>query len=205
MTSAAAASADAPTDGRNLRAARNRDAVVRAILDLYADGELRPGVAAIAARAGVSQSSVFRHFKDIEALVQAAIEIQWELHHDDFAPPAPTGRRTERVAALVEQRLALYDAVGNASRAARLNFPESSTLRSMLDLRRALLHEQVAEQFAVELTRRDAAARVTLLGALDAACSLELLEYLRVDRALPRDDARAVVTTTLTALLRRGS
>lgn len=192
-------------DGRNLRAARNRDAVVRAILDLYAEGELRPGAAAIAARAGVSQSSVFRHFKDIEALVEAAVTAQWELHHDDFAPPSPTGSRAERVAALVAQRLALHDAVGNASRAARMNFPESPTLRQMLDLRRALLREQVAEQFAPELARRDPAARVTLHDALDAACSLEQLEYLRVDRGLSHDATRAVVTTTLASLLRKGS
>ncbi|MFN8028059.1 MAG: TetR/AcrR family transcriptional regulator [Acidimicrobiia bacterium] len=194
-----------PLDGRTLRAARNRDAVVRAILDLYAEGDLRPGAAAIATRAGVSQSSVFRHFKDIEALVEAAIEMQWELHHEDFAPPAPAGTRTERVAALVEQRVALYDAVGNASRAARVNFPESPTLGRMLELRRALLRDQVAEQFAAELARRDGAAREVLLDALDAACSLEQFEYLRIDRGLPRDAVRAVVTTTLTALLRKGS
>ena len=95
MTSAASP-IDGPVDGRNLRAARNRDAVVLAILSLYAEGELRPGAAAIAARAGVSQSSVFRHFKDIEALVQAAVEAQWELQHDRFAPPPPGGSREER-------------------------------------------------------------------------------------------------------------
>jgi AcrR family transcriptional regulator len=192
-------------DGRNLRAARNRDAVVHAILSLYAEGDLRPGAAAIAARAGVSQSSVFRHFKDIEALVQAAVEAQWELQHDRFAPPPSSGTREERLAAMVEQRLALHDAVGNASRAARLNFPESPTLQRMLRLRRALLRDQVAEQFAVELGRRDALIRDTVLDALDAACGLEQLEYLRVDRGLTRDQAGAVVGLTLRALLRKGS
>jgi AcrR family transcriptional regulator len=196
---------DGPVDGRNLRAARNRDAVVLAILSLYAEGELRPGAAAIAARAGVSQSSVFRHFKDIEALVQAAVEAQWELQHDRFAPPPHGGSREERVAALVEQRLALHDAVGNASRAARVNFPESPTLQRMLHLRRALLRDQVAEQFAVELGRRDALTREVLLDALDAACGLEQLEYLRVDRGLTREQARDVVTFTMRALLRKGT
>jgi len=196
---------DGPVDGRNLRAARNRDAVVLAILSLYAEGELRPGAAAIAARAGVSQSSVFRHFKDIEALVQAAVEAQWELQHDRFAPPPPGGSREERVAALVEQRLALHDAVGNASRAARVNFPESPTLQRMLDLRRALLRDQAADQFAVELGRRDALTREVLLDALDAACGLEQLEYLRVDRGLTREQARDVVTFTMRALLRKGT
>jgi TetR/AcrR family transcriptional regulator, regulator of autoinduction and epiphytic fitness len=196
---------DGAVDGRNLRAARSRDAVVHAILSLYAEGELRPGAAAIAARAGVSQSSVFRHFKDIEALVQAAVEAQWELQHDRFAPPAGSGTREERVAAMVEQRLALHDAVGNASRAARVNFPESPTLQRMLRLRRALLRDQVAEQFAQELGRRDAIIRDVLLDALDAACGLEQLEYLRVDRELTREQARDVVSVTLRALLRKGT
>ena len=115
------------------------------------------------------------------------------------------GSREERVAALVEQRLALHDAVGNASRAARVNFPESPTLQRMLDLRRALLRDQVADQFAVELGRRDALTREVLLDALDAACGLEQLEYLRVDRGLTREQARDVVTFTMRALLRKGT
>ena len=47
--------------------------------------------------------------------------------------------------------------------------------------------------------------REVLLDALDAACGLEQLEYLRVDRGLTREQARDVVTFTMRALLRKGT
>ena len=52
------------TDGRRLRRALNREAVVDALLSLYDEGNLRPGTDRIAERAGISPRSLFRYFDD---------------------------------------------------------------------------------------------------------------------------------------------
>jgi AcrR family transcriptional regulator len=195
------ASPTAATDGRRLRSERSRDAVVDALLALYDEGELRPGAAAIAARAGVSERSVFRHFEDLDALVESAIARQWARIRHRFAPPDPTGSRARRASALVEQRLAIHDIAAPAMRAASLLAPDSSRLSETFALRRRLLDAQVEQQFARELARRARADREELARALCAIASLEHVEYLRAHAALSRGAARAVLTRTTRALL----
>ena len=46
---------DAPADGRTARRDRNREAVLDAVLDLFADGAIAPAPAEVAARSGVSR------------------------------------------------------------------------------------------------------------------------------------------------------
>ena len=51
-------------DGRTVRAERTRQALVDSLLNLLDEGQLTPTAAEIAARAGVSERSVFQHFPD---------------------------------------------------------------------------------------------------------------------------------------------
>ena len=175
--------------------------MVDALLSLYDEGELRPGAAEIAARAGVSERSVFRHFEDLEALAQAAIERQWERFGHRFAPPEAMGARAARVAALVDQRLAIHDAVGPTARAAQLLAPSSPTIARAFAARRRILREQLDDQFAPELRGLPAGDALDLLAALDAGSNLEPIEYLRVHAGLSRARTRAVMIRTLSALL----
>ena len=71
---------DAPreTDGRRLRRALNREAVVDALLDLYSEGNLRPSTDEIAERAGISPRSLFRYFEDSDDLAGEAVSRQLE-------------------------------------------------------------------------------------------------------------------------------
>ena len=54
----------------------NREAVVDALLDLYAEGNLRPGTDEIAERAGISPRSLFRYFEDADDLAGEAVARQ---------------------------------------------------------------------------------------------------------------------------------
>jgi AcrR family transcriptional regulator len=123
-------------DGRHRRAERSRAAVVDALLSLYDDGVVRPGVADIAARAGVSPRSVFRHFADLEGLAEAAIDRQWERVHQLFDAPPHEGDRDARVAALVDQRLRLHGAIIGVARAAAVLSTSSPVVASTLRARR---------------------------------------------------------------------
>jgi TetR/AcrR family transcriptional regulator, regulator of autoinduction and epiphytic fitness len=188
-------------DGRHRRSERSRAAVVDALLSLYDDGVVRPGVADIAARAGVSPRSVFRHFADLEGLAKAAIERQWQRVHRLFDAPPQEGDREARISALVDQRLRLYGAVIGVARAAVVLASSSPVVASTLRARRRLLGDQVDALFAPELDARPASARTELVAALEAAASLENLDYLRTHAGLGADSTAAVVRRTLQALL----
>ena len=188
-------------DGRHRRAERSRAAVVDALLSLYDDGVVRPGVADIAARAGVSPRSVFRHFADLEGLAEAAIDRQWERVHPLFDAPSQEGDRETRVAALVEQRLRLHGAIIGVARAATVLSSSSPVVASTLRARRRLLADQVVALFAPELRARRGQARSDLASALEATASLENVDYLRTHGGLGADRTAAVVRRMLHALL----
>jgi len=188
-------------DGRHRRAERSRAAVVDALLSLYDDGVVRPGVADIAARAGVSPRSVFRHFADLEGLAEAAIDRQWARVHVLFDPPPHKGDRETRVNALVDQRLRLYGAIIGVARAATVLSASSPVVASTLRARRRLLGDQVLALFAPELRARQGLARSELAAALEATASLENVDYLRTHAGLGSDRAAAVVRRMLHALL----
>ncbi len=190
-----------PIDGRRLRSARSRDAVVDALLAMYQEGIRRPGAAQIAERAGVSERSVFRHFDDLDALVEATAERMFERMAHLFTPLVAHGPRRARMRALVEHRLASHDAAAPVLRAAVIVEPVSSRLQSMFASRRRLLSVQVERQFAVELRRRDEADRAELTHALSGVLSLEFIEHLRYDLDIARDETASILERAGMALL----
>src|SRR5580692_8817356 len=68
--------ADGSTDGRRLRREQNREAVLSAMGELFAEGLYQPNVNEIAERAGLSPRSLFRYFDDVDDLHRATIEGQ---------------------------------------------------------------------------------------------------------------------------------
>jgi AcrR family transcriptional regulator len=175
-------------DGRRQRAARSRDAVLDAILDLLREGDMRPGADEIAARAGVSPRTVFRHFDDFEELFAAAADRQTErIAHLFNAPPEPT------VAALVTHRATLYEAIAPIRRAGLRHAPFHAALSVRLDRAHRILRRQLEGGFG---------ATGDLLDALDAATSWAAWDVLRSDQRLSVARARRVMTLTVTALLK---
>jgi TetR/AcrR family transcriptional regulator of autoinduction and epiphytic fitness len=188
-------------DGRHRRAERSRAAVVDALLSLYDDGVVRPGVADIADRAGVSPRSVFRHFADLEGLAEAAIDRQWERVHTLYEAPSHEGDRETRVSALVDQRLRLHRTIIGVARAAAVLSTSSPVVASTLRARRRLLGDQVIALFAPELRSRRGQARTELAAALEATASLENVDYLRTHAGLDDDLTAAALRRMLHALL----
>lgn len=188
-------------DRRRLRTERGRDLVVDALLAFYAEGEPQPGAARIAARAGVSERSVFRYFDDLESLVTAAVERQTARVAPVFAPPQPAGPLPRRIGNFVDQRLRIYDATATANAAARQFAGTAQALTDALALRRRVLRAQVADLFAAELARYPERARAELVDALDAAASLEMIGRLRETAGHSPARTRAVLIRITTALL----
>jgi len=198
----AASASPADADGRHRRRGRNRDAVVDAMLSLFRDGMLQPSAAEIAARAGLSQRSLFRYFADLDALARLTISRQLQdlvaLIPIDTTPDAP---RSERVRALASQRVRLYGEAEPVARVSRLRAPFHQVVAEQLDRGRRFLRRQVEELFAAELgsAPHDVAART--IAAIDVMTSFESYQLFRHDQGLTPDETVGTLVAAISALL----
>jgi AcrR family transcriptional regulator len=127
--------------------------VLDAVLELFAAGDLNPSPDAVAAQSGLSLRSVYRYVADSEDLVHAAIGRHLEKVGPLFViDRIGEGPFADRVEALVAARLALYEAVAPAARAAELRAPTSAVLRDGLQVRRSTFRIQLEQQFAPEIS-----------------------------------------------------
>ena len=104
-----------------------------------------------------------------------------------------------RVAALVEQRAEMFEAMAPTWRAARLQEPFSPQIRSNRDRLMALGREHVAATFAPELAA--SSDDTVLLDALHGVTSWATWESLRNDLKLDPAAACAVLLRVLHGLL----
>jgi AcrR family transcriptional regulator len=187
-------------DGRTARAERTRAALADGLLTLLEEGDLRPTAASIAARAGVSERTLFQHFPEREALFQAAALAQAER----IAPlvgtlPGPDAPPGERVEAFVAQRARVLERITPVRRAALQMEPSSSTVAGWLRAVRDGAAAEVARVFKPELAGRP--DRDELLAALVAAAAWPTWESLRAHQGLSVEVAEAAMRRTLGALL----
>ncbi len=194
--------AAAETDGRRLRRAANREAVVDALLDLYEEGNLRPGTDEIAERAGISPRSLFRYFEDTDDLAGEAVTRQLAralpLVRLDVDATAPF---EDRVRALVEQRFRLFDAVGRAAQVTRLRAPFQPRLAETLAESRHFLRGQLRTLFEAELEAMGGARAEWALASADVLTTFESYQLLTTDQRFSVPEARDVVLRALAALL----
>lgn len=188
-------------DGRRLRAQRNREAVVRAILQLVKEGNLRPRAPEVALRAGVSERTVFRHFADLDSLFIAASE-QQRPTLDSYLNPRPSGDLEARIEAFVRLRARLYEEITPVRRAASLVVPFHPLLAERLEDTHRQAREQLLEVFAPEIERREGERREALVETLDVLTSWPAWDVLRHSQRLPVARARRVLAAAIEGLLK---
>jgi AcrR family transcriptional regulator len=185
-------------DGRRERGARNKEAVVSALLELYSQGEVQPPAARIAELAGVSERSVFRYFDDMEDLASCAITVQWERVRDLYETLDSSGDLTQRINSIVDHRLKLYDKVGNVMRVAVVAAYKSQVVASAVKERRLIMGRRALQQFENELkTARDVENKERIL---DYTLSLENIIYLKEALGLSHNKVRETLTVAIKSL-----
>ena len=190
------------SDGRVARGERTRRALAEAMISLLEDGDARPTARRIAERAGVSLRLVFHHFDDLESILSAAVEIQEQRHWRHVQPVAPTLPVADRVARVVRQRVAVFDAVAPVRRAAELFHDSSPVVAAELDRARQWLRNQLRATFAPELGRRRPAEAQVLLDSLELATSWEAWEQLQRLGRTPSSCRRTMEALTFAVLSR---
>ena len=184
-------------DGRRARRDRNRLAVIDALIALLHEGG-QPSTEQIAARAGVSVSSLFRYFDSIDDLQRQMIDLHFDRYGPLFeVPDIGNGSRDERVARFVDARLELHAAVAPAARLARARAYDQPVIVDTLTRTRQTLATQIRAHFAPELDGVAPAAASDAVDAIDSLTSFEAWDLLstthgRTSRQLRRGWTRSI-------------
>ena len=180
-------------DGRTRRGARNREAIIDALIACYNDGFLAPSVQEVAERAGVSARSVHNHFVDVEALRTEVADRQW-------ARVAPLASYLDveqsvatRVEELIKQRAALFEAGAPVRRAALLQLPDSPAITARLARADRALRNQISAGFP-EMPS-------DLLDVVDALASWDTWNRLRSAQGMSVARAKRVLVRSIRTLI----
>lgn len=189
-------------DGRRARRERGRTAVVDALFALLREQGVQPPVEDIAARAGVSVSSVFRYFDGLDDLREHAIERYFEWFAPLFdVPELGDGPLAHRIEGLVTARLDLYQEIAPIAHVARLRALETPRFATTLASTRAGSVRQVRTHFAEELDGRTPARADDLVALIDSITSFESWELQRDTHGRSRAQIRRGWADGLTAML----
>lgn len=192
-------------DGRRLRAARNREAVVEAVLAIIRGhgpgGGPLPGAAEVAKRAGVSERTVFRHFADLDALFLAAAARMRPIHVTYLTPRPDAKDVNARIAELVRLRSKLYEEIAPVRRVANRLAVNQPVLREQVNQTLVAARQQATDTFAPELQKVDARRRAIVVDAIDIASGWTTWNELRSTNAASVERTKRVVTELLTDIL----
>lgn len=201
MKTARGAKQGSRVDGRRAWRERNRNAVVDALLDLYAEGNINPGAQEVAERSGVSRRSLFRYFDDMDEMCRVAIDRhQQRVSHLFELDAVGEGALSDRIDRIVEQRGRLFETVAPIRRIARLRAPFQPLLADELKRTRALLSRQVKRQFSAELEEMEANVRRSTLAAADVLTSFESFDVMTSAQGLSPEHTADALRTGLRAL-----
>ena len=189
-------------DGRTLRRTRNRTAVIAALLEIIREGNLHPGAAEIADRAGVSHRSIFRYFDDLDDLVRTSIDHALaEAGPLAEIPEIGQGSLPVRIGALVDARLALFQLVDGTMQLARMRAPSIASIDEGIAQIAELFRTQLGAHFAGELDALDDTERLLMV---DGILVLTSYDSFAIHRRLLHSDidrTRAAWVTAIAALL----
>lgn len=176
-------------DGRTARRDRNRRAVLDAVIELFSEDNLSPGVHEVAQRSGVSLRSVYRYFEDLDALIMAAIERQLDRSRPLFViDDLGVGPRDERIARFCARRVELFEGIRSVYAASTIRARMDRQVADGLAWARTKLGEQTEAMFEPELSALPADDARMLALTLDVLSQFDTLEHLRGDRRLSVDE-----------------
>jgi TetR/AcrR family transcriptional regulator, regulator of autoinduction and epiphytic fitness len=190
-----------PRDGRTVRAERTRQALVEALLGLLDEDQPRPTAAEIAGRAGVSERSVFQHFPDREALLEAVAREQYQRVVPTLVPVDSSLPLAERIEQFVQQRSRLYERIGGVRRAGLLIEHEATSVAGWIATARQQKAAEVERVFRRELDDTRPDEREPLRSALVMVCSWTAWDSWRTHQKLSVARARAALAAAIGALL----
>jgi TetR/AcrR family transcriptional regulator, regulator of autoinduction and epiphytic fitness len=189
------------TDGRWMRSARTRVAIIDAWIELIQAGDLAPTAKSVADRARIGLRTIFQHFTDMNSLHGAAGE-EFIMR---LAPCATHIRGdlalAERVDLIIADRSRLFEAVTMVRRSCERQEWMSADVHGVIQRWERAGAQDTARVFATELDRLPAEHQMIQTLAINTVLSWSTWNHLRSRCVLSTEDARAVMMRSLTSLL----
>jgi AcrR family transcriptional regulator len=152
----------------------------------------------------VSERSVFQHFPDREALLEAVAREQYTRVVPTLVPVDSSLPLEERIEQFTRQRARLYERIGGVRRAGVLIEHESSSVAGWLATARQAKAAEAERVFRRELDSVAPDRREPLRAALVMVCSWAAWDSWRTHQRLSVARSRAALQAALRALLREG-
>jgi AcrR family transcriptional regulator len=169
-------------DGRNARRERGRQAVFDAALDLVQETGAPPSPEAVARRAGVSVSSLFRYVDTLDELQEAVIDRFTQRYASLFEiPDLGRGGLDDRIARHIKSRLTQYSTVAPVARLTRSRSLTRPRLAASLTAHRSAQWDQVRHHYEPELSAHSPATIDDLVGSIATLTSFEAWDLLQGD------------------------
>lgn len=188
-------------DGRHARSERTRAAVAAAMLECVVAGSPRPTAQEIAERAGVSSRAVFRHFDNLEALLEEVARHQIEQVSRALPPILREGTLEKRVHALVAHSVSRNELIAPVRRAVLASYSVSSQFQARHAWLRSVVRKQIQKVFSSELARLPDKKRAERIATIRALLSFSYWNTLREHEGLSKDATTRSLIGTLSALL----
>ena len=183
-------------DGRRKRSERSRAAIITATLNLIDNGNFSPTARQIADEAGIGLRSFFRHFEDMEALMDTVDQHMREFYESLFDRPFNNGALEERIEDIVIDRSDAYERLKKPMMTSQAQLWRSKTIQKNYARNQRRLRKHL-ENLLPELQTLPSAQRE----AAHAAASFENWHRLREHQGLNISEARMAMIVTLNRLL----
>jgi len=186
-------------DGRSMRAERNRRLIAETFLDLMEKGESSPTAQMLSDHSGVSTSTIFRLYEDLEVLYDVAMHIQFERVGSMFAEISLDQSLVSRIRELVDTRSDFYEKIATIRRFAVIRRSRSKRIDEGLGSIEKYYYSQNQKLFASELAALDSGEG--FLEVVDNLTSWEAWDRMRVTQKMSAKCARDALKAALLRLL----
>ena len=183
-------------DGRRKRSERSRAAIITATLNLIDNGNFVPTARQIAEEAGIGLRSFFRHFDDMEALMDTIDQHMRGYYEPLFVRPFKDGTLEERIEDIVIDRSEAYERLKKIMMTSQAQLWRSEVVQKNYARNQKGLRKHL-EKWLPELKSQNPANRE----AAHAAASFENWHRLRQHQGLNLSDARKAMIVAIISLL----
>ena len=189
-------------DGRHARRERGQQAVMNAVFELIQEGNLRPSVEQVGARAEVSVATIFRNYGSLDELSRHLHALFEERFAGLFViPQLGEGDRELRVNQFCEARLSLYEAIWPFIRFMTIRIDEHPHAAKNLSQIRDVLAKQTKQQFKSELRQTGLARAQSLAASIDSLSSPESWALMQETHARSRTQIKRAWSSAMLTLL----